>query len=1232
MMSLPQSRIYHSAVKDAPVLNIPCDYSLQRRSDLPAATLVIAPDSDLARLAQQRYQGQRLLQIAAASIYAALLYRLSGGEADWRIGLVQGGTMTAMHWNWEKEALSFASLLQDASAIPIDTARELPGSFETLFVVGQSAAPAAGQLLNAHLTIEKGGWSLQFIYDASLIKPETIERYASGYRKLLAAMLADESARIGAVDILTEEEHALYRRMNDTAAPYAAAPVIHHVFEQIAAAYPDRTSIFDETATYTYRTLNEQANRIARLLLDRGLRKGDFVTIFMERSLGTVVSLLGVLKAGGVYVPVDPEHPEERIRYIMEDTSSPFMLTNRRYEARAATLASSIGSVRAVMPIDDGSLDIYSGGNVQADVKPGDLAYVIYTSGSTGKPKGVLIAHEGVVNLGAYIKREFAVTEHDVMTQFATYSFDASVWETFGALLSGASLYLLNAEERISVEAFADAVERTRTSVVIVLPTVFFNEVAAHLSDDGYRKLASITKIMTAGEALYGEQVRILQRRLGEQVAIYNLYGPTECTVCATVYQVEQGVADHVTHVPIGTPISNYKVYIVGPEQSLCPVGVPGELYISTVAIAQGYLNQADRTAAAFVDNPFEPGTKAYRSGDIVKLRADGTIEYVGRRDSQVKIRGHRIEIGAIEDTLAKHPLMHIPAVIARKDDNGQTYLVCFYTTKDGQAAAASELASFIHAALPPYYVPKRFCHLEAMPLSTNGKVERKLLAGYAIPEDEQEASESDEPLTPVQEQIAAAWKEVLGLKQISAAANFFDSGGDSLDIIHVLVQLKPRFPHLTIGDLFTYETVEALAAYAEQSAAAENSDRVVTGGVTAFEPLAEFPVKQNSSPRARKAPAEPEHILLTGATGYLGSHLLYQILTHSRAMVYALVRGAVHKAACDRLEEVMSLYFGPSIVELMKYRVQVIEADLEQPMLGLSHQEFTRLPAVIDTIVHAAADVRHFGDAKTFERTNVISTNELLALAQAGHGIHFHHVSTVSVPESLAHTGQWNAVVRDNQLADTLQVENVYSSSKLEAEKLVLKANAQGLATTIYRPGNLTCHSESGRFQRNIESNAFYQLIKAMLLLGKAPKADWYVDFTPINYASEAMANLMLRPDTEGELFHIVNPQQILYTDLVEMVRLLGYEVELMDKEAYTAWLLDPTMDKDQEGTRIAMSQLGGDGAQDSPYVYNCDNTTAFLRGTGISCAPADELFIRRMIDHAVAIGYFPPVLEKQV
>lgn len=1211
------------------VLLLPTDFPKHRRT-YAYAKAEHAFGKTLSDALTEAALGDSRNEALLAAVYYAWIYRMSGEkELEAALRLSRHTLRATIEIENGATFARLRELVLRAAELP-ETSGGAPA--ETRFAVGDAPA-AEREQLNWQLCPREGAWTAHIEYDGSLFEAATIARYAHYYFKLLEAALADPGQSIAGVEILTAEDAEAHRRLNATEAEYDRQATMHGMFESMAALYPDKTAVSSADGEMTYRQLNEAANRTARALLARGLEKGGFVTLYMERGIELIVSLLGVLKAGGVYVPVDPQHPEERNRYIVTDTGSAFILTKAQYSDRASGLSAGAAAVKEVLLCEQG-FDAYDGAaNPSVGVRPDDLAYVIYTSGSTGRPKGALIRHEGVVNLGETVRRDCRIEPEDVLTQFSTYSFDASVWDTIGALFYGATLYLLSPEERISVELFASAVERTGTTIIAILPTVFFNEITAYLSEEGYRKLAGVKLITVAGEALYGEQVRAFQRKFRDSIDIVNVYGPTECTVCTTTHVIDALIPDDLTNVPIGKPIANYKVYIVNEANRLSPLNVHGEVCISTVGLAKGYLNQPDKTAAAFVPNPFAEGETMYRSGDLAKLLPNGTIEYVGRRDSQIKIRGHRIEIGEIEDNFIKIANVQNVAVIPKKEANGQNMLVGFFTSRDGQRLSPAAIKREIGEKLPAYFVPKRIVQLDEMPLSPTGKIDRKTLAGY---EHREENGEVNGPLpeNDVQVAIANAWIEALELEQVGIHDDFFACGGDSLAVMHVLSLLMPVSPGLRINDFYRCRTVAALALRTEElrdekrrmnelrGDAASGTARTAKGAKTALD---EYPLAFGDGlpfPHANK----PNAVLLTGATGYLGSQILYDLLQQSSADIYCIVRKSGKWSGMTRLQDTMRQYFGKSVVDLMQGRVFAVEGDLERTDLGLSEADAKNIERDIEAIIHSAADVRHFGDEAAFAKTNVDGTRHLVGLAERlPRRVRFHHISTLGIPEDLALSGQWEGVLEKPTFGPELKVESVYTHSKLEAEKLLIAAAERGLDATIYRAGNLTCHSLNGRFQRNIDSNAFYRMIKAMLLLGKAVEADWDVDFTPIDYAGQSIVHLALRPDTAGRVYHICNPVQLPYAKLLESLRGFGYDIEAMEPAAYGEWLTKHGAAGNLEAVKLALGQLEGDGARDSVYRYGCAATTAALAGTGIECAAPDRDFIGRMIAYAAEIGYWP-------
>ncbi|SFE39279.1 amino acid adenylation domain-containing protein/thioester reductase domain-containing protein [Paenibacillus algorifonticola] len=1206
------------------VLLIPLDFSRHNRT-YSYATNEYALGEQVSQLIETRKEQD--LEAEAAAAYAALLYRLSN-EKQLLIG-VQGPQDKDRSWLVHiEETNTFASLKTSLLQAVNDGPASEQSHYDTRFSHRHTVQPTS-EMINFQLLELSGKWQLNIQYDQSLLEKATVDRYAAYYRTLFVTALTDPAAHVAAIDVLTEEDRLVYEKMNATAGAYDRKQTIHGMIELAAAQYGERTAVSSVHGELTYRELNEQANQMANLLISKGVSKGDFVTIYMERSLELIVSLLGILKAGAAYVPLDPEHPEERNRYILQDTRSVFVLTKAKYEEQAQHQSEGLEQLKEIIVVEHIAYDNEEASNPNVDVAPDDLAYIIYTSGSTGRPKGALIAHEGVVNLGETVRLDCEIGHEDVLTQFATYSFDASVWDTIGALFYGAHLYLLSPEERVSVEEFASAIERTKTTIITILPTVFFNQLSAYLSDEGYKKLAGVKLITVAGEALYGEQVRAFQRKFQDNIAIVNVYGPTECTVCTTTHKISGYISDDLTNVPIGKPIQNYKVYIVNELNQLCPVHVHGEVLIETIGLAKGYLNQPEKTADAFVANPFGDG-QIYKSGDIAKLLPDGTIEYVGRRDSQIKIRGHRIEIGEIEDSFSKIANVQNVAVICKKDAQEQNMLVGFFTSKDGKPLTTVTIKQELGDKLPTYFVPKWIVQLDEMPISPTGKIDRKKLHSYSY-QEEQISVDYVAPQNGIQRMIAGAWAEALSLVHIGIHDDFFTIGGDSLGIIHILASLKPYYPELKINDLFQYRTIESIAVRIEQLAAEAPEHKETARHVGPALPLEELPAMRYKPQLPISFKQQPKAVLLTGATGYLGGYLLYELLMQSDATIYCLVRPGTEPGEA-RLRSHIAYYFGDAAIPLMEGRVVAVEGNLETPRLGLEEQQYQQLISSLDAIMHSAADVRHFGEEGQFARTNVNGTAYLLELAAAcRQTVRFHHISTLGIPEDLALSGQWEAVVAAGELAPELRVESLYTNSKMEAEKLLYAAAEQGVPVSIYRAGNLSCHSVSGSFQRNIDSNAFYRMLKSMLLLGQAPEVTWDIDITPIDYAGQSIVQLALQPDTAGGVYHICNPEPLPYEKLMDMLRSSGYSIETSSPTSYTKWLLDKAIPKNQEGVQLAIAQLEGDGAKDSAYRYSCELTSAALQQSSITCAAPNEQLIGNMLAYAISIGYFPQASERR-
>ncbi|WNG56955.1 amino acid adenylation domain-containing protein [Archangium gephyra] len=652
-------------------------------------------------------------------------------------------------------------------------------------------------------------------YSTDLFDASTIVRMLGHLRTLLEGVVADPGHRVDELPLLDEQERRrLLVEWNQTRTEYPRHASVHALFEEQVVRRPEALAVDYEGQRLTYAELNARANQVARALRRLGVGAGTLVGLCARRSPELVAAMLGVLKAGGAYVPLDPSYPPERLAFMLEDSAVPVVLAQPE-------LASELPAGSAfVLELTWEEFAHESGENLEETVEPGSLAYVMYTSGSTGRPKGVCIPHRGVVRLvrdtGA-----FQVTAEDRITQMANTSFDSSNLELWGALLNGASLVGVPREVALSPKALAAFVREQRVSAV-VFTTPFFNQVVAECPD----AFQTVRYVMFGGEAADPVRLREVLRQ-GGNPKLLNLYGPTENTTNTTWYEVKE-VPEGAVSVPIGRPVANTGVYVLDERMQPVPVGVPGELYTGGDGLARGYLNRPELTAEKFVAHPFstEPGAKLYRTGDLVKYLPDGRLEFLGRRDGQVKVRGFRIELGEIEAALARHPGVSAGVVMARDDGPSGRWLVAYVVPISprppgegrGEGISGPELKPeefriWLKQRLPEHMVPAVIVLLETLPLTPNGKVDRKALPAP----DSQRAGFGASYVAPesgLEQSLAAIWAEVLQLERVGADDNFFDVGGNSLllQAVHMKVEaLVGRT--LPMVELFQFSTVRTLAA-----------------------------------------------------------------------------------------------------------------------------------------------------------------------------------------------------------------------------------------------------------------------------------------------------------------------------------------------------------------------------------------------------------------------------------
>ncbi|MCM3338070.1 amino acid adenylation domain-containing protein [Paenibacillus sp. MER TA 81-3] len=657
-------------------------------------------------------------------------------------------------------------------------------------------------------------FSLRIAYDTARYEDDTIIRMMGHLTTLLTGLAEDWSLAAVRLPMLTEAERSTLLPAEPVWTPPTDERCIHEWFEQQAALRPDKIAVVYGEHALTYVGLNEQANRLAHYLRKRGAGPETMVGLCMERSLDLVVSILGILKAGAAYVPLDPVYPTERLSFMLEDSETPLLLTHAQYQDTLPTDGVSIICLDAIQD----ELALEGGDNLGRTAAPDNLAYVIYTSGSTGKPKGVTVCHQHVVRLFTSTEAWYGFHEQDVWTLFHSYAFDFSVWEMWGALLYGGRLVVVPYYTSRSSEDFYRLLVEEQVTVLNQTPSAFRQLIRAE-ERIGAANLA-LRYVIFGGEALDLPALGPWFERHGdESPALVNMYGITETTVHVTYRPITMQDVQEASGSLIGKPIPDLQMYVLDSALQPVPIGVPGEMHIAGAGVTRGYLNRAELTAERFIPNPFsqDPEARMYKSGDLACWRANRELEYVGRADEQVKIRGFRIELGEIEAMLAQYPSVREVTVMARQDGEEDKRLVAYLSTDNADITVAG-LRGHLASVLPEYMIPSAFVFMDTFPLTSNGKVDRKALPSPDVSRPELERSYIA-PRNPTEEKVAAIWAEVMGIEQVGIEDNFFELGGHSLLATRLISRIRDEFQvEVPLAALFESPTVAALASAIQQA------------------------------------------------------------------------------------------------------------------------------------------------------------------------------------------------------------------------------------------------------------------------------------------------------------------------------------------------------------------------------------------------------------------------------
>lgn len=881
---------------------------------------------------------------------------------------------------------------------------------------------------------------------------------------------------------------------------------LHGVFEDSVSKYSRRIAITDRKSSLNYWELNNRSNYLASLLIDRGAGKEDPVVLLLERSVDMMISILGILKSGCCYLPVGVDQPIDRIKKIISLSGAKIVITNIDLGKELNPLASIIDIKLLEFPKEELP-------NPKIDISPKSLAYIIYTSGSTGEPKGVMIEHRSVINRLYWMQDHYYIDEKDKLLQKTPYTFDVSVWELLWWFFNGSSLHFLDPEGEKEPEAIVKAVSKFSITHIHFVPsmlTLFLNYIE---NIGSIRSLEPLKRIICSGEALYPSQVNKVQEILGTNngTTIHNLYGPTEASIDVTYYDCN-GYEDGV--IPIGRSIYNTEIFILDKKGRVLPLGKSGELCISGIGLARGYYQREDLTESCFFYHK-RLKRRLYRTGDMALIMDDGNIKYLGRRDNQVKVRGNRVELEEIEIELNKYPGIYESAVIAPEDENGNAYIGAYFVSSSN--IPHELLRNHLKSQLPNYMIPSFFMHLTELPLTKNGKLNRGELPE---PERDQFRKSYYAPVNDREEEICEVWEDVLKREKISRNDNFFDLGGDSLKLIKVHFKLQEKYD-LTLQDLFEYQTVEVLASNiklrnsSEYEFNLEEYKKVVCAN-RAYRRLEEY-IEFSETTALEKCSVE--NILITGGTGYLGAHIVYEYLTYPNVNLILLVRGECQEEAEIRFCDNYSYYFGDKETNKARARLRVVIGDLTQEGMGL--KEFQELKSSVECVVHCAANVKHYGNRGELVEANLGGTKRVVEFCNSGSPKKLIYISTISVGYNF--NGE---IFSEKDLPSCSENGNVYIDSKSSSEKFIINSLPRE-RVYICRVGNLISNLEKGKFQRNRSSNAFYLLMRGYLNKGVAPNIHFpFLDLTEVDKAAKAITLLGHR--AKPGIYHIFNNNRV--------------------------------------------------------------------------------------------------------
>lgn len=968
---------------------------------------------------------------------------------------------------------------------------------------------------------EKDILAIHYDYLTDLFSEQDIDLMHERILSIINQVLKTPTINLSNIDIISNLEKTLIlKEFNNTNSVFNKTSNIVKEFEKIVNKYPNKIAVIDKNTSLTYQELNLKANFLAKKIIDLNINS-NIIAFSLKRSSSIIVTILAILKSGHTYMPIDPDYPIDRINFMIKNSSCKLLISTTDFFEK----------VNCKMDfIDYNTLSFNRDiGNLNRKINFKDPCYVMYTSGSTGTPKAVTIMHYNVLNFVQSMQERlnYKPESENKILSVTTVCFDIFVFEVYPTLLSGLTLIIADELESRSPQLLSKIIKKHKISKILTTPS----RIDLLFSDSKYlNSLSSIKEFILGGEPFPKTLLNKLKTHTKSK--IYNLYGPTETTVYSTFKELTN--CDDIT---IGKPINNTKIYILNDNNKLQPLNLIGEICIGGEGVGAGYYKNPEKTNQAFIPNPCGKGT-LYKTGDLGYWQRNGELVCLGRKDSQVKIRGYRIELDDISNNILSFNNIEKCVVIDKTDKDDKKYLCAYLVSK--KKIDISELKKYLVNLLPNYMIPTYFIQLESLPLTQNHKIDRK-----ALPEPDTSdliiTTKYEKPSTKFEKSISKVFREVLNINRIGINDDIFDYNIDSLDIIRIQTKLLEYNIKLNTQDFYKYRTIKQLGELFENKI-----------NISEIEIDTDYLSTINNSFYKHKeiitySKHEYKNILLIGSTGYLGIHLLEELLNTTKAHITCIIRIKQNENPIDRLANLYNFYFNKN---LDYSRITIIDSNITKTNLGLNKSSYKDLCDSIDLVINTAANVRYYGNYSEFKKINVDLVENLINLCNSNN-IKLVHISTLGVSGNylVNHEKNYNSFCENDFYIGQKFDENVYIQTKFEAEKLIYEQIANGLNASIIRVGNLTSRYSDGIFQSNFADNAFYNILVMILKYHIMPntRTEEFLEFTPIDYCAKAICTLISNVDINRYVFHLFNNNYICVSDLISIFTELGFETEVL-------------------------------------------------------------------------------------